>query len=408
MPRLIFINRFYWPEEPATSQLLTDLAQGLATRGHEISVITSRPNANAAPRHEYHNGVSIYRIGSSRWGRKSLLGRVADFSSFILGTGAKLLTYPKRGDTVIFLTDPPLLAALLWPLLSARKVSFFHWVQDIYPEIACELTQQRWLKILIPWRNLSWRRARHCVTLGKDMRQVLITGRVSSNRSSIISNWPPQGVRPPADPKDVEQLKLDWKLEGKFIALYSGNLGRVHDLTPIMKAAAEFNAEDNISFVFIGDGAQADSLREYAASHGLDHVHFHPSQPRESLNTTLSLGDVHFVSLRSGCEGFVYPSKLYGIFAVSKPTIFIGPKSSGIAQTIENEQLGECFTPNDSTGIAASLRRMTGDLGLRQRYIENTAKFALTHDFAHALDSWHELINRERSLAVNVRPPTLN
>ena len=29
-PRVIFVNRFYWPEEPATAQLLTDLAEGLA------------------------------------------------------------------------------------------------------------------------------------------------------------------------------------------------------------------------------------------------------------------------------------------------------------------------------------------------------------------------------------------
>jgi len=401
MPRLIFINRFYWPEEPATSQLLTDLAEGLAARVHKVSVITSRPSRNSAPRQECHNGVTIHRIGSSRWGAKNLLGRVADFSSFILGTGAKLLTYPKRGDTVIFLTDPPLLAALLWPILSIRKIGFFHWVQDIYPEIACELTQQRWLKMLIPWRNLSWRCAQHCVTLGEDMRRVLMAGRVTPNKCSLISNWPPRGVRPPDNPNEVQQLKLDWKLEGKFIALYSGNLGRVHDFAPIMQAADEFSAEDNIAFVFIGDGAQADSLRNYAKSRRLDHVHFHPSQPRESLSKTLSLGDVHFVSLRSGCEGFVYPSKLYGIFAVAKPVIFIGPKDSHIAKTIEEKQLGECFPPNASAGIAASLCRLKSDLELRQRYIQNATKFAHTHNFAHALNSWDERINRERGLAVN-------
>ena len=41
--RVIFVNRFYWPDEPATAQLLTDLAESLAASGHPVTVITSQP-----------------------------------------------------------------------------------------------------------------------------------------------------------------------------------------------------------------------------------------------------------------------------------------------------------------------------------------------------------------------------
>ena len=39
--RLIFINRFFYPDHSATSQMLTDLVFGLAKRGAQITVITS-------------------------------------------------------------------------------------------------------------------------------------------------------------------------------------------------------------------------------------------------------------------------------------------------------------------------------------------------------------------------------
>jgi hypothetical protein len=40
--RLRFLNRFYAPDVSATAQLLTDLAEDLAGRGEEVTVITSR------------------------------------------------------------------------------------------------------------------------------------------------------------------------------------------------------------------------------------------------------------------------------------------------------------------------------------------------------------------------------
>ena len=44
--RLVFVNRFYWPDEPATAQLLADLAEALARRGFAVTVIASRPVAS--------------------------------------------------------------------------------------------------------------------------------------------------------------------------------------------------------------------------------------------------------------------------------------------------------------------------------------------------------------------------
>src|SRR5579884_3851377 len=82
---IIFVNRFYWPDEPATAQLLTDLAESLAAAGNEVAVIASRNRKLKAPREEVRRGVRICRVGGTRFGEKNLIGRAVDFLIFSLG-----------------------------------------------------------------------------------------------------------------------------------------------------------------------------------------------------------------------------------------------------------------------------------------------------------------------------------
>ena len=140
-PRVFFVNRFYWPDEPATAQLLGDLAAELVRAGHPVAVITSRPAGRAALRTEDREGVSIYRVRATHWGRQHVAGRVVDILSFQLGAVWAALRRVRRGDVLVSLTDPPLLGLLLWLVSALRGARLVHWVQDIYPEVAGPITQ---------------------------------------------------------------------------------------------------------------------------------------------------------------------------------------------------------------------------------------------------------------------------
>ena len=41
MPRLIFVNRYFFPDHSATSQILSDLAFHLAATGRDVHIVTS-------------------------------------------------------------------------------------------------------------------------------------------------------------------------------------------------------------------------------------------------------------------------------------------------------------------------------------------------------------------------------
>jgi len=423
MSRLIFVNRFYWPEEPATSQLLTDLAQALANeaeqeapRGQneqnqenaqhhhtrpappEVLVLTSR--RRNLPRRETHQNVRIIRLGPTRRDSPTLLSRALDLTCFLLATLLTLARHTRRGDTVVLLTDPPLLGLFATPLLRLRRARIIHWVQDIYPEIAAKLSGQHWLRVLRPLRDWSWRKAHATVTLGHDMAAVLTAARVAPERIHTIPNWALPELRE-APPAEIAALKATWPapLADKFIVLYSGNLGRVHDLPPILEIAAVLrDTAPHIAIVFVGRGAQQAPLRAAAHARALTNIHFLPPAPRAQLSASLSAGDLHLVTLKPGCEHYVLPSKLYGITAVARPLLFIGPRTCSLFKEVAETGIGLSFARDETSAAANAIRALADSPDQRQHLQAATRTFSQTHNFATSLATWSNLLAQSESL----------
>lgn len=385
--RFVFLNRFYWPDEPATAQLLTDLAEELARRGHAVVVITSHPGSSRVPREETHRGIRILRVRTPRKLLPGVAGKALAYLTFFIGALWRALWSVRGGDALVALTDPPLIGVGAWLVGGLRGARLVHWAQDIYPEIAITLAGQRWLRVLIPLRNLAWRRADVCFTLGSDMASVLEHAGVPPCRLHLAPNWAPAGLAP--QPAAVAApLRAAWGLTGKFVVAYSGNLGRVHDLMPVLAVAAELRNDPDIAFVFIGQGAQRCALVAGAAQLGLTNVHFHPAQPRADLAATLAVGDVHLVTLLPGCETLVFPSKLYGIAAVARPVVVIAPAGCELARLVTTQDFGRAFTRDQPAAIAAALCVLQADPALCARLGQAAARFAGINGHQAAADRW--------------------
>jgi colanic acid biosynthesis glycosyl transferase WcaI len=387
--RLLFINRFYWPDEPATAQLLTDLAEALAARGHAVTVIASRPAG--APRDENRRGVRILRVGPGRHPGRGVGAKAVNFAAFFAAALVRMVREARRGDAIVALTDPPLIgvgAALAAGLRGAR---LFHWTQDIYPEIAVALTGHGWLRALRPPRDDAWRQAAGCVTLGRDMAGLVADAGVPPARIRIVPNWAPAGVGP-VDPAAREALRAAWGLAGKFVVAYSGNLGRVHDLGPVLEAAELLRDEGEIVFAFFGEGAGRPPLEAEARRRGLGQVRFFPSQPRAQLSAVLAAGDVHLVSLRADCARFVFPSKIYGIAAVGRPVVFVGPPACEPARLVAEHGFGWAFAGSAMPALADRLRALRADPAERARAGAAAASFAAAGGgAAAAAAAWEQL-----------------
>ena len=137
--RVVFVNRFYWPDHSATAQILTDLATGLAAQGWEVTVIASRlryEGGETLAARETHAGVAIHRVATTRFGRDALAGRAIDYLSFYPTAMIAAFWALRRGGILVAKTDPPLLQIPLSLVAWLRGARQINWMQDVFPEVA--------------------------------------------------------------------------------------------------------------------------------------------------------------------------------------------------------------------------------------------------------------------------------
>lgn len=390
-PRVIFLNRVYWPSPAATAQLLTDLAEGLAAGGWEVHVIA----AGAGP--DRHNGVTIHRTGGSEQ-HGGLFSQAFNYGRFRRQAQRQLASLVQPGDVVVAMTDPPMLGAAVASLAVSRSAKITHWIQDIYPEIVTAHFGALTALPLSPLRmrrDRAWLAARRCVTLGADMVDQVASSGVPAGRIALVPNWAPRELHAPAPAGAIAARRAAWGLTGRFIVAYSGNLGRVHEFAAVLAAAEQLKAQRDLVFLFIGTGARFEEVRAAARSRGLDSVRLLPPEPRADLAAALGAADAHLVTLKPGFARLVYPSKLAGVLAVGRPVLFVGPTDGEIARLLAREECGAAFGPADSAGLAATISAWQTDPARCQR-LGRRARAVYEHRFAFAaaLTQWDEILRR--------------
>lgn len=363
--RVIFINRFFYPDHSATSQLLSDVAFYLAARGHEVHVICSRqlyesPEAQLATS-ELLRGVQVHRVWTSRFGRTNLAGRASDYLSFYLSATIKLFLLTDSRTVVVAKTDPPLISVPASWVTRWRGANLVNWLQDIFPEVAVELGVKALGGRFGAWvgrlRDNSLLVAKMNVVLGERMAERVRARGIDTDKVRVISNWA-DGASIMPMPAEANPLRAKWNLIGKFVVMYSGNMGRAHEFETILGATTLLQADARFVFLFVGGGNQRGPLGTEVARRGLTNVQFRPYQPREQLGLSLTLGDVHLISLRPELEGLIVPSKFYGVLAAGRPVVFVGAPDGEIARQVGLADCGLIVAQGDSQDLAAVLLRL--------------------------------------------------
>ena len=143
-----------------------------------------------------------------------------------------------------------------------------------------------------------------------------------------------------------------------FVALHAGNLGFYGAWETLLKAA-EILSNENTGLVFVGDGANRESLGEAAAQ--LRNVKFLPFRPVEQVPHVMAAGDVHIITVKRGLEGVVVPSKLYSILAAGRPVLVVAAPESDAARIVTGAGCGLAADPDDPAGVAAAIQELRDD-----------------------------------------------
>ena len=302
---IVIISQYFYPSHASTSQLMTDLASGLADRNYNVRVYTGTPSSYLE-----FNKVQVTRSPDPLQSSKSILGKLVSSLFFLVGALFYVTFKVNKTDSLLIASNPPYsgIIGIVFKLLRGGKYHFL--LQDVFPESAVLSgiikPESKLISILNRLIYFICKNAETTIILSNSMKKLMESKYPDLSNLCIIENWSIENI--PITTKENNAFANKYGLNKKFTVLYSGNIGRLHDIETLAETIKTLNViQPNIQFVFIGDGAKLRLLEDYQKKFTLKNLLLLPFQPRELLSQTLTACDVALVSLVKGSEQIVAP-----------------------------------------------------------------------------------------------------
>ncbi|MDD3252115.1 MAG: glycosyltransferase family 4 protein [Lachnospiraceae bacterium] len=386
--RLLIYAHYYVPDTASTGQILKELAEGMLDT-FDITVICVVPSYLGTIEDKYKmqkyykeniNGVKVLRIRVPEFSKTNKMSRIKNILGYFFGAMAATFKVGKQ-DYVFSISQPPILGGLIgvWGKW-IKHAKYIYNIQDFNPEqvLAVEYSKNRLITGAMMWFDkFSCGRSDLVITVGRDLVETL-NGRFKGKngiaakngvvkkapKSVLINNWIDEKKIYPleADHPKVVEFEKQYGLDGKFIIMYSGNIGLYYDLENLLKVIEKFKSGTRsadgreVVFSFVGAGSVLDKLVMYKEKHHMDNVVFIPYQAKEDLIYSLNAGDVHWCVNAKGIKGVSCPSKYYGLAACGKPVLGVLESGSEVRCLIEETQGGLCCEPGEYGEVEKNIR----------------------------------------------------
>ncbi|WP_448269073.1 glycosyltransferase family 4 protein [Nostoc sp. DSM 114159] len=364
--RILIYSYNYYPEPIGIAPLMTELAEGLVKRGHEVRVVTAMPNYPERQIYqeyrgkwyvnEYKNGVQIQR--SYVWIRPqpNLLDRVLLDASFVVTSFVPALI-GWRPD-VILSTSPSLPSCVPVALLGwLRACPVILNLQDILPEAAVHvglLKNKLLIRLFTLLEKFAYRTATKISVIADGFVENLRSKGVEADKIVQIPNWVDVNFIRPL-PKEDNPFRTAHNLNGKFVVLYSGNIALTQGLESVVKAASVLRHIPDIVFVIVGEAKGLQRLQQECLDCGADNVMLLPFQPRKDLPQMLAAADVGLVVQKKNVVSFNMPSKIQVLLASGGALVASVPDNGTAARAIRQSGGGVIVPPEDPQALAMAI-----------------------------------------------------
>jgi colanic acid biosynthesis glycosyl transferase WcaI len=401
--RILIYSYNYHPEPIGIAPLMTELAEGLVARGHEVRVITGMPNYPERKIYEEYrgkwyvtekrNGVTVQR--SYVWIRPKpgLVARMLLDGSFIVTS----LVQAFRGwrPDVVLVTVPPLpvsLPAALLGLIYSCPVVLN--LQDILPEAAVHvglITNKVAIRVFEALERFGYRIATRISVIADGFVDNLLGKGVPANKLVCIPNWVDVNFIRPL-PKVDNAFRKAHNLENKFVVLYSGNIALTQGLETVLDAAQKLQHLSDLVFVVVGEEKALARLQNYCDRLSLNNVRLLPFQPREQLPEMLAAADVGLIVQKKNVVGFNMPSKTQVLLASGRPIIASVPLTGTAANAVRQSEGGVVVPPESPQELANAVLELYENQSYADQLGQQGRKFAMqNYSFEQAVSRYETL-----------------
>ncbi|MEQ9370538.1 MAG: glycosyltransferase family 4 protein [Coleofasciculus chthonoplastes F3-SA18-01] len=398
MQNLTIISQYFYPNSASTAQLITDLSRGFAERGYVVKVLTSGHDHSKINLVDgFLSQIKINRTPYINWHNQNIFIKVFNSLIFLFISFAYIIFNVNSKNTLLIVSNPPYSGILGLGFKIFKQGKFYFLLQDIFPESAVLIGIIKSSSFLFKFFSyltyLTCKYSQNTIVLSSSMK--LFLGKKYSDiqendKIEIVENWSIEDIY--IYSKKNNEFAIQHGFDKLFTILYSGNLGRLHDIESIVFAAQSLN-DTSIQFVFIGDGAKQKLLERYIQEHQLKNILLLPFQPRDVLSQSLTACDVSLVSLIEGAEEIIAPCKLYGMLAAGRAILSISSTGSYIDQLLNDYSCGINCPPNNPQQLAETIAKLAADpervtaMGKRARQL-----YEEKYTFSRALDEYEKLL----------------
>lgn len=279
-----------------------------------------------------------------------------------------ILLFRFRKYEIFYVSLPPF--AYLSSLLLPNKFSLLMF--DVYPDVLKMLNIKETnfiYKTWVKWNKKLFAKAHRVYTIGNSLA-ALMAQYAPAEKIHIIPLWTGlTNVHPVA--KEQNPFIAKYKLQGKFIVQYSGNIGGTHNIETMIEAAKLLRDEKDILFLIIGRGLKVPLVNKIIEEYKLDNCMVLPFQPDSVIRYSIAAADLSVVLIEDKIADVSIPSKVYNIMAVGSGILSISPEHSEINKLVKRYNIGANFVKEDVQQVADYILKVKNTPSLKQEYSMN-------------------------------------
>ncbi len=345
----------------------------------QVSLITGRLNQRNIP---LNDSVKIDKI--IPYNRSSATKRIFTWVWSFIQIWWRIKTRYRKADLFI-VTNPPF--AIFLPLFCNNPFSIL--VFDVYPDALVAFnffkkgafTTRLWEKAN---RNV-FAKASHIFTVSKGMKKAL-SQYVAEEKITMVPIWTDSSfLKPMLKSENTFVQQQQW--QDKFLVVYSGNLGRSHDIEVMVEIAAKIK-DNTIQFVIIGEGDKQQSIKLLIEKYQLQNCTLLPWQEANMLPYTLSAADIAVVTIGKEASALSIPSKTFNLLSTGTPLLCVASSEADLAELVNQYQVGKCFDATAIDEMIAFIHHVKSDKHyqsqLRQNALTASKDFSPENAFTFA------------------------
>jgi len=360
---------------------------GLRTRGFDLTVLSALPNYPTGRIFEEYRGKvedwdeeeKILRTYIMPFKRKSAALRLVTYLSFYNSSMASdRKHFPIHSFDIVIASSPPLFVGLAGCRIAERhKAKFVFDIRDIWPDIAVSMGLMSSLNPVCKWLESIHRRILKSsdlvlVTNCSDIETIAAKG-YPSEKIIKIPNGANLNIFKPLPDDQINKLREDMGLRGKFVICYSGSFNQgMNDVGIFIPLMTKLRDNPEIMLLLIGEGENLPGIRHDAERMRLDNIRFMSHQSLEELGVTLNATDVGLIPRKSlaGLKSGGLPVKMFECWALGKPIVMAAGQGTEERILLEETGGGIAVNPGDIDAMADSLRKMKSNTSLTREFGE--------------------------------------